>query len=283
MLDTCPSMFSVVALAVMAIFQAVALLSKGRIETPPSFRSLWVFFLAITLAEWVSFSLALWLLAFLSFCALREYLSLVDIRLEDRWGILVSYLSIPFMFYLIHIEWYGFFIIAIPVYAFLLVPFFVALGGRSKGIVFSVGVLDFGLFFFVFCVGHIGYLLFYSARITLLMIIAVTISGWIHKVLGNRLLGVKLSLQLAAAFPLCIGLSSWTAIPMGHSAALAILIPVSVCLGRFTLKELEQDLGIRADRLQPGRGRTIEGLKSYLYTAPIVFHYLRWFLKWGDL
>lgn len=283
MLDACPSILSVVALAVMAVFKAASLLSKGRITTPPSFRSLWIFFLAITLAEWVSFSIALWLLAFVSFCALREYLSLVDIRLEDRWGILVSYLSIPFMFYLIHIEWYGFFIIAIPVYAFLLMPFFVALGGRSKGIVFSVGVLDFGLFFFVFCVGHIGYLLFYSARITLFMIIAVTISGWIHKSLSNHSLSTKFPLQLVAVFPLCIGLAFWTAIPTGHSAALGILIPVSVCLGRFTIKELEQDLGIRADRLQPGRGRTIEGLKSYLYTAPIVFHYLRWFLKWGDL
>jgi phosphatidate cytidylyltransferase len=267
----------------MAILQAVFLLSKGRITAPPSVRPLWVFFLAITLAEWVSFTLSLWLFAFLSFCALREYLSLVDIRLEDRWGILVSYCSIPFMFYLIHIEWYGFFIIAIPVYAFLLVPFFVALGGRSQGIMFSVGVLDFGLFFFVFCVGHIGYLLFYSARITLLMVVAVTLAGWIHKTLGARPLKIKLPVQLAAVIPLCIGLTSWTAIPAGHSAMLGILIPESVCLGRFTLRELEQDLGIRAERLQPGRGRTIEGIKSYLYTAPIVFHYLRWFLKWGDL
>lgn len=283
MLDASRSIFSLVALVVMAILQVVFLLSKGRISAPPSFRSLWGFFLAITVAEWISFSPALWLLALISFFAMREYLSLVDIRLQDRWGILVSYLSIPFMFYLIHIEWYGFFIIAIPVYAFLLVPFFVALGGRSEGIVFSVGTLDFGLFFYVFCVGHIGYLLFYSARMTLLMIVAVTISGWIHKTLKNRPQFIKFLLQLVAVFPLCIGLASWTAIPMRHSATLGILIPVSVCLGRFTLKKLEQDLGIRADRLQPGRGRTIEGLKSYLYTAPIVFHYLRWFLKWGDL
>ena len=283
MLDACPSIFSVAALVVMVIFKTMSLLSKGRLATPPSFGPLWVFFLAITLAEWVSFSLALWLLALISFCAFREYLSLVDIRLEDRWGMLVSYLSIPFMFYLIDIQWYGFFIIAIPVYAFLLMPFFVALGGRSEGIMFSVGMLDFGLFFFVFCVGHIGYLLFYSARITLLMLLAVTLAGWIHKTLGTRSLGVKFPVQLAAVFPLCIGLASWTTMPLIHSAALGILIPLSVCLGRFTLKELEQDLGIRADRLQPGRGRTIEGLKSYLYTAPIVFHYLRWFLKWGDL
>jgi phosphatidate cytidylyltransferase len=187
------------------------------------------------------------------------------------------------MFYLIEIEWYGFFIVAIPVYAFLLMPFFVALGGRSKGIVFSVGVLDFGLFFYVSCVGHLGYLLFYSARMALLMIGAVTIADWIYKALRSRPLPLRLMLQIAFICPLYAGLSSWTAIPLHHSVMLGILIPVTVCVGCFTLNQVEHDLGIRADRLQPGRGRTIEGLKSYLFTAPIVFHYLRWFLKWGDL
>ena len=283
MLDISPSIYSVAGLLLLTLFQLVFFFSRGRLATPPSFRPLWFFFLAMTLADWVSFSLALWLLALMSFCALREYLSLVDIRLEDRWGILVSYLSIPFMFYLIHIEWYGFFIIAIPVYAFLLMPFFVALGGRSKGIVFSVGVLDFGLFFFVFCVGHIGYLLFYSARITLLMIVAVSAAAWIHKHLKRGSPNMRLLLQMAAVCPLYIGMASWTAIPLIHSAMLGVLIPVSVCMGRYTLHAVEQDLGIRADRLQRGRGRTMNGLKSYLFTAPIIFHYLRWFLKWGDL
>ena len=56
-----------------------------------------------------------------------------------------------------------------------------------------------------------------------------------------------------------------------------------VGLGRFTIRQIEGDLGIRADRLQPGRGHLIEGLKCMLFTAPITFHYLRWFLKWGDI
>jgi phosphatidate cytidylyltransferase len=250
---------------------------------PTAFRPLWILFLVITVAEWASFGLALWLLAIVSFCALREYLSLVDIRIEDRWGILVSYLSIPFMFYLIQVGWYGFFIIAIPVYAFLLMPFFVALGGRSKGIVFSVGMLDLGLFFYVFCVGHLGYLLFYSARMTLLMVVAVAIADGVYTSLKSPSLTLRMLLRVAIIGPLYVGLTQWTGIPLAHSAMLGILIPISVCLGRFTLHAVEQDLGIRADRLQPGRGRTIEGLKSYLFTAPIVFHYLRWFLKWGDL
>jgi phosphatidate cytidylyltransferase len=283
MLEIGQSIYSLVLLLILTFVKGVSYLSKGRLNISAAFRPLWILLLVITVAEWVSFSLALWLLAIISFCALREYLSLVDIRLEDRWGILVSYLSIPFMFYLIHIDWYGFFIIAIPVYAFLLMPFFVALGGRSKGIVFSVGMLDFGLFFYVFCVGHLGYLLFYSARMTLLMVVAVAISDGVYTSLKSKSLALRMLLRVAIICPLYVGLNQWTGIPLAHSVMLGILIPISVCLGRFTLHAVEQDLGIRADRLQPGRGRTIEGLKSYLYTAPIVFHYLRWFLKWGDL
>ena len=128
MLDGGQSIYTLILLLVLSGVRAASWLSRGRLPFSPASRSLWTLLLVITVAEWVSFGPALWLLAIISFCALREYLSLVDIRLEDRWGILASYCSIPFMFYLIHIEWYGFFIIAIPVYAFLLVPFFTALG-----------------------------------------------------------------------------------------------------------------------------------------------------------
>ena len=266
----------------LSLAWVVAGLSRGRMTMPDVLRPLWWIFLAVAVAEWFSFTAAVWILAILSFCALREYLSLVDIRLEDRWGILVSYLSIPFMFYLIQINWYGFFIVSIPVYAFLLMPFFVALGGRSEGIVFSVGALDFGLFFYVFCIGHLGYLVFFSARSAMLMVATVVGAGLVHRVLNGRHPVASLLVQMLLGSALFSGLSGWTGIPLSHSIGVGILIPVLVCLGRFTLNQIEGDLGIRADRLQPGRGRLIEALKCYLFTVPITFHYLRWFLKWGD-
>ena len=283
MIDLNPSIYSPIALVLLTILLGISYLSKGRLTIPASVRFIWVFFLAITISEWISFTFALWILALLSFCALREFFSLVDIRLEDRWGILVSYLSIPCMFYLIQINWYGFFIIAIPVYTFLVMPFFVALGKRHRGIVFSVGVLDFGLFFYVFCMGHICYLIFFSERMAMVMILAVTIADFIFRYLKHKSYGLRCLLQAIFIIPFCLILSKWSGIGLEHCVALGILIPVLSCIGQFTLKEIEQDLGIWADRLQPGRGKTIEALKCYLFTTPVVFHYLRWFLKWGDL
>ena len=274
------SIYSLVIFAGLSAFRVIELFSRGRLTIPASLRPLWGLFLAIAVSEWVSFTAALWILAVMSFLALREYISLVAIRLEDRWGILASYCSIPFMFYLIQIDWYGFFIIAIPVYAFLLIPFFVALGGRSQGIVFSVGALDFGLFFYVFCLGHFCYLLFFSERMAILMVLTVATADFIYKLLENYSLKLRLLLLILVASFLYLSLAGWTCISLNHSAALGILVAICVCMGRFTLTQMEDDLGIREERLQPGRGRTINTLKSYLFSAPVVFHYLHWFLKW---
>lgn len=283
MVDPSPSVCSLIAIVLLTLYWGTSQLRKGRLPRPVALRIVWMLFLTIAIAEWLSFSLALWSLALLAFCALREYFSLVDIRLEDRWGILVSYLSIPLLFYLVQIDWYGLFIIVIPVYTFLLMPFFVALGGQSRGIVFSVGVLDFGLFFCVFCMGHIGYLIFFSARMAMLTVLAVTSANIIFKYSQRTSYGLRCLYLTLAILPLCLVSTKWSGVPPLHCAGLGVLIPLLCCMGQFTLREIRQDLGVRTDRLQPGRGRTIESLRLYLFVTPVVFHYLRWFLKWGDL
>ena len=127
------------------------------------------------------------------------------------------------------------------------------------------------------------YLMFFSERIAMLMVVTVAAADIIFRSLRRMPVALRVLVQVLAACCLFLGLAGWTLIPAGHCVALGILVPVCVCLGRFTLKHMEGDLGIRTDRLQPGRGRVIHALKSYLFTAPAVFHYLRWYLKWGDL
>ena len=283
MIDTIPSIFSPTLFISLSLLQIVLYLKKIRHESTGSLQILWIFLLVLTISEWISFSIALWILAFLSFYVLREFLSLVDIRLEDRWGILISYLAIPFMFYVIQIEWYGLFIISIPVYSFLIIPFFVALGGKSRGIVFSVGVLDFGLFFYVFCMGHLGYLILYSERMAALLVVTVAVTGFVFRALKKKHLALKLVLSVVVSSMIYLISIEWSGIPPLHSLILGIILPLVSGIGNFTLKEFEKDLGIRPDRLQPGRGKYIEAIKLYLFTTPIAFHYLRYFLKWGDL
>lgn len=281
-----PQFCSLVVFGVLSIVLFAGILSPSRFPVPSYFRYLWVFFLFFNVAEWISFTLAVWVLALFSFHALREYFSLVDIRLQDRWGILGAYLSIPFVFYLIQIDWYGLFIISIPVYAFLIVPFLVVLGSQeARGTVFSIGAIDFGLFLFVYCMGHIGYLALFSTWMAALLIVAVALCDLVDYVLrglaGSRLKSELFKFLVAAPLTVAVSLllSPWAAIPALHATMLGLLIPVLVLVGDFTISAIESDLGIARARLQPGRGQVIHGIKSYLFAAPVVFHYIRYFLR----
>ncbi|MDP8209045.1 MAG: hypothetical protein P9L92_20445 [Candidatus Electryonea clarkiae] len=245
----------------------------------------WTFFLGISVAEFISFAAGIWIIAVLSFIALKEYLSLIDIRLQDRIGILGAYLSIPFMFYFIQIQWYGMFIIAIPVYSFLAIPLLVSLGGReTQGTVFSIGAIDFGLFLYVFCTGHIAYLLHFGIWKPALLILGVAICDKIAHAIKKRIKSNINNLMLRFIIPLPITVllsmltSEWTGIPFIHSIILGSLIPVLVIMGQHTGDYIKADIGVEVNDSSTRRGKVLDNLKSYLFTAPVVFHYIRFFL-----
>jgi len=271
-------------LLVVGLLLIAELMSKGRFSLPGYLAYFWIFLLICVITDFFSFTPAVWLMAIVSFRALREYFSLVDLRIEDRWGILVSYLSIPFMIYLIQIGWYGFFIVSIPIYAFVIVPFLVALGdSQGQGSLFSIGAIDFGLFFFVYCLGHIAYLAYFSTWLVMLLLLSVVGCNLAIAITAgrSRIPGFILSCLICLA--LTLGLRTWTLVPAGPAVFLGFLIPVLVHMGNYTVGVLEIDLGISAADLEPGRGRVLDSLKSYLFTAPIVFHFLRWTMKFGEV
>lgn len=246
---------------------------------------LWTFFLVFALMTLGAVTLGIWTLAVLCFLALREFFTLTDLRFGDRWGVLAAYAAIPFTFYFMQTDWYGMFIIAIPVYAFLVIPFVIALGGEEpRGAVFSVGVIVLGLMLMVYCVAHIGYLARYAPWMAAYVVLAVAVCDLLAFVLRARDRPALQSalLQLLAPAPLTLGLAlalmPWTGIPWVPSVVLALLIPLLVAIGCHTIDYLEADFGIERDRLSPGRGEILNALKSFVYAGPVAFHYLRYTL-----
>jgi phosphatidate cytidylyltransferase len=290
------SVFSDISRAfVILIFLALSLfiLSRKifRIRFPYDsyINYLWTFFLIFAVSEAVSFKVAIWILAALCFVALREYFTLVDIRLQDRWGVLGAYLSIPFMIIFIQSDFYGMFIISIPVYAFLVIPFLITLGGKEiEGTLLSMGVIAFGLFLLVYCIGHIGYLLLFSTWWAIMLCLNVAFCDLVailmKKRKDHRWSNVLTQYFVSAPITviLTLVLSFWTRIPWFHCISLGILIPALVAIGRHTIRYIEKDLGISRDRLLPGKGQVIDNLRSLLYAAPVIFHYLRYFSMRSD-
>jgi len=73
------------------------------------------------------------LFAFISFGALREFLSLTHTRRGDHWTLLVAFfIGIPLQYYLIWIDWYGLYSILVPVYGFLVLPILSAVRGDPR-------------------------------------------------------------------------------------------------------------------------------------------------------
>src|SRR5215813_6628779 len=81
--------------------------------------SCWWMIGAFTLCILLNQTVAVIFLAFISYLALKEYLSLIPTRRIDRDVLLFAYLAIPLQYYWAAIDWYGMFIVFVPVWMFL--------------------------------------------------------------------------------------------------------------------------------------------------------------------
>ena len=279
-------LFTLTAIFILLSLIGIITIATGRKSAYLSYLNyIWIFFLILLISDTISFYISCWGWGILSFITLREYFSLVDLRLQDRLGVLAAYLSIPFMMHFVHTDWYNMFIITIPVYSFLVVPFLISITGKeTEGAIYSIGTIDFGLFLFVYCIGHLAYLSFHSTWMTAMLILNIAICDIISLVINNRIslmwkkIIVKYSIPTPVTVSLALLLSEWTGIPMLHSIILGLMIPALVIIGNHTISYFESDLGIVKTNLRPGRGLIIDNIKSMLFTAPIVLHYIRYFI-----
>ncbi len=122
-------------------------------------RSWWWMIGAFTLAMLLNRTVAIVFLAFISYLALKEYLSLIPTRRIDRSLLLFAYLAIPLQFYWAAQDWYGMFVVFVPVWMFLFFPALMALRGETEGFLRAVGTLSWGLMMTVFTLSHMAMLL----------------------------------------------------------------------------------------------------------------------------
>ena len=93
--------------------------SRDRSELESRIRSWWIIVSLLTAALVMGRAATILLFAFISYLALKEYLSIIPTRRQDRAVLFFVYLAIPVQFWLVWAEWYGFFIIFVPVYMFM--------------------------------------------------------------------------------------------------------------------------------------------------------------------
>ena len=240
--------------------------------------------------------------AFVSFLALKEFYSIAQLRTVDRRLVFWAYLAIPVQYYFAYIQWYGMFIIFIPVYMFLFLPMRSTLIGETKGYIKANATIQWSLMLAVFTLSHIAYLINLdrfneqSGFIGLvLFLLFITQSNDVSQYVFGKLFGKhkiipKVSPNktwegflggLATTTLLATLLAPFLTILTWQQGFIAGLLIAAVgFVGDVVLSSVKRDLGIKdTGSMIPGHGGILDRMDSLMYTTPIFFHYFYYITK----
>lgn len=269
-------------------------------ELSDRIKAWWIMAAVFLIAMSLSRNISIIFFAFVSFWALKEYFSISKTRQADQRAILWAFLAIPAQYYWIATQWYGMFLIFIPVYMFLFFPVRLVLIGEMQGFLAAASRIQWGVMAFVFGLGHIAYLLTLpqlpatkvSGTSLVFFLVLITELGDVfqyiwgkslgkHKILPlvspkktweGFLGGVFSAMILGVVFRFLTPFSLFEAIGAG-----AIIAIVGFC-GDVVMSAVKRDAGVKDfGQLIPGHGGILDRVDSLCFTAPVFFHIVAYF------
>lgn len=263
-------------------------------------RSWWVMIGVFALAFAFGRNVTLVLFALTSFYCLREFVSLFPTRAADHRALAVAfYVFLPLQYVLIGVDWQTLFSIAIPVYAFLLLPVLAALKGETEDFLGRSARVQWALMLTVYCISHAPALLLlripgFERPMLFLLFFLVTVTQasdvlqyvW-GKLLGRHPIAPKVSPSktwegfvgggLSAT---ALGATLWFATPFSPwgAAALAGAIVLAGFCGGLVLSAMKRSLGAKDWGASiPGHGGALDRMDSISFAAPLFFHLVNYF------
>ena len=238
----------------------------------------------------------------MSFWAMKEFVTLLPTRTADHAALVLAFLAIPVQYLWVQWEWYGMFIIFIPVYMFLMLPIRLVLSRETSGFVASASQIQWGLMAFVFGLSHMSYLTRIQPNhpagtpadggtLLLFLVFVVEISDVLQYVWGKTLGRHKVVPTVSpnktwegliggvlSASALALALRFLTPFSPGEAFGVALLVTVCAFFGGTVMSAVKRDFGVKDfGTLIPGHGGMLDRLDGLCYAAPVFFHYVRYF------
>lgn len=274
--------------------------SSGLKEVEMRIRSWWIMFIIFTFALIIHSTISLIFMALLCFLALKEYFSLIPFNRAHRLVLFWAYMTIPIQFLLIYFGLYGMFIVFIPVYMFLLIPIQAIIVGETKNFLRSIATVQWGVMLMVFGLSHLAFLLVLPGREEsvagaglVLFLVVLTQANDVAQFIWGKMLGKKkivpkvspnktwagfiggvLTTTVLAVIlaPLITPFSLFASIIAG------LYIGLTGFIGDVNISALKRDLNIKdTSAIIPGHGGILDRVDSLTYTAPLFFHFTRYF------
>jgi len=239
------------------------------------------------------------LFAFVSFAALREYVTLTNTRRADRWTLLGMFLVvIPVQYYLIWIDWYGLYSIFVPVYCFLAMPALTAIRGDTSRFLERVSEQQWGIMLSVYCISHVPALVTLpipgneGRGLLLIAFLIATVQGSdvlqyiFGKLFGRHKVAPTVSPSktwegliggIASASLLGAGLWWLTPFSPVEAGTLAALASVMGFFGGLVASAIKRDRGVKDwGHMIEGHGGMLDRADSLVFAAPVFFHIVRY-------
>lgn len=269
---------------------------RSHTELKDRVTSWWIIIAAFIAGAMLNHTVAMIFFALISYLSLKEYFTLIPTRHTDRRIIFYAYLSIVFQYWFAGVQWYGMFIIWIPVYLFLLLPFRQVLIGETKGFLENTSRVQWGLMMFVFGLSHLAYMMSLpplrghdvgGKELVLYLVLLTELNDVLQylwgKALGRHKIIPKVSPNktvegfLGAFATLAVlgwAFSFLTPFSTTHAVLAGMLISGAGFVGDVVISMVKRDIGVKdSGNLLPGHGGILDRVDSLTYTAPLFFHF----------
>jgi phosphatidate cytidylyltransferase len=240
------------------------------------------------------------LFGFLSFSALREFITLTPTRPADHRALFwVFFVIVPLQYYLVATHWYGLFSILIPVYAFLFIPSRIALSGDPERFLERSAKIQWGLMICVYCLSHVPALLMIKvlnfegkqARLLFFLVVVVQMSDVLQYIWGKLAGKSKIAPAISpsktwAGFlggiltATALGACLWWITPFNpwQAALMAFIITILGFLGGLTMSAIKRDRGVKDYGASiAGHGGVLDRIDSLCFAGPVFFHLVRYY------
>jgi len=266
-------------------------------ELKSRINSWWIIIAFFIVGAMLHTTMAMFFFAFLSYLALKEYFTLIPSRQTDRRVMFYAYLAIVFQYYFAGIGWYGMFIIWIPVFLFLLLPFRQVLIGDTQGFLENTARVQWGLMMFVFGLSHLAYMIHLKpieghtvggTELVLYLVLLTELNDILQylwgKSIGKRKIIPKVSPNktvegFLGAFVtisiLAVLFSFLTPFTWIEALIAGMIISSAGFVGDVVISMIKRDIGVKdSGNMLPGHGGILDRVDSLIYTAPLFFHYV---------
>ena len=292
------------ATALTAVNELAPAREARRREFVADLRAVWTGAIVFWLA-WVSGPMGATLLfAFISFLALREFVTLMQTRRADHRSLLLAFFVVlPAQYVLAGVRDFDLFTVFIPVYVFLAIPVLSALGGDPLRFLERNAKIQWGVMVCVYGLSHAPALLLLrypgqgdrGAFLVFFLVVVTMCAQWLERWVSRRLRDRPVARQIDRRWGLrawalaCLGaaiaggLLFWiTPFKLLQAMVLALVAAMAGTLGDFVMKALKRDAGVSVwGNAGPITGAVglLDRLAALCFAAPVFFHSVRWYIQ----